>query len=73
MPGKLAEALAPGDVIYGRRIKAIRAYQVPARVLHDSVAAKHPDGLPGFLVDYVGGGGITLFAGDLVPEEESHA
>lgn len=69
MSKKLAEHLGIGDVIHGRRIRAIRAYTVPARILHASVAERHPEGLPGFLVDYVGGGGITIFAGDLVDDE----
>lgn len=69
MKSTLAEELKVGDTIYGRRIKSISPYTVPACVLHESIARQHPGGLPGFSVDYVGGGGITLFVGDPVPEE----
>lgn len=63
-----AEDLRVGDFVHGRRVKEIRPYQVPAVVLHDYYAKRHPEGMPGFIVEYVGGGGITLFAGEEYPD-----
>jgi len=48
---KLGNDIVIGDVIYGRRVNALRAYRVPARILHVSVTAKHPEGLPAWLAD----------------------
>lgn len=65
---KLAEDFRVGDMVYGRRIHRIEPYQVPAKVLTASVAAKHPEGLPAVAV-YSGTWGMTLFLGDKYPED----
>ena len=69
MSTKKGRDLVDGDYIYGRRIARIDRYTIPACVLHDFYAKKYPAGMPGALVTYAGGGGVTVFLDDEYPEE----
>ena len=68
----LGKDLRVGDIVYGRQILALRPYTVPATVLIDSVAERHPEGLPAWLAELgpsrtQGPCGITLFHGEYYP------
>lgn len=53
----LGKELKPGMTVKvlgaDRVITRITRRQIPARILHDSVAAKHPEGLPGGTLYFV--------------------
>lgn len=66
----LGSELAPGMAIGSAVIVAVRPYRIPASVLHDYYAKRHPDGMPGFTVDTAPSYyGFTAFADELYEVE----
>jgi hypothetical protein len=69
---RLGRDLKVGDTVYGRCVTQLVPYQVPARVLHESVAAQHPEGLPAWVANLgptskSGPIEMTIFLDDDVP------
>lgn len=66
--------LKVGSRVWGRTILSLRRMQVPALVLHESVARAHPQGLPAWdatiTSPYTKSGtiGVTIFHNDYFPE-----
>lgn len=50
----LGSELRVGMLLHGQhRIVEVCEYHFPAKLLHESVAAEHPDGLPGRIVNTI--------------------